>query len=224
VNLLIWSEWIQGGPFIEVSFLIELKEKKSKTVKNIINKLSEVSTKIEIVDYNIDEIIDFFDKGYPYDDDNPQSPYIHSLKLRLFVDLPRRRKASLLIDKISSDSILIDFCFFGDEMDVPEWDQIGIRKDEYSDITNFLIELFSVYEFKIGGVSCEEDIKFLFETVEQYPDECYRFKNIDPEYFLNNPSLFNVILWNEKYKKLNENNNKNKRLNNDGILIFISEI
>jgi hypothetical protein len=221
---MIWSEWIQGGPFIEVSFLMDLKEEKSKTVKNIINKLSEVSTKIEIVDHKIDEIIDFFDKGYPYDDENPQSPFIHSLKLRLFVDLPRRRKSSLLIDKISSDSLLIDFCFFGDEVDVPEWDQIGVRKDEYSDITNFLVELFYVYEFKIGGVSFEEDITFLFNAVEPHPNECFRFIKVDPEYFLNNLSYFNVILWNEKYQKLNKINYSNNRLNKDGILIFIKEM
>jgi hypothetical protein len=221
---MIWSEWLRGGPFIEVSFLLELKENKSKTVKKIINKLSEVPTKIEVVDHNIDEIIDYFDKGYPYDDENPQSPYIHSLKIRLFVDLPRRRKASLLIDKISSDSILIDFCFFGDEVDVPEWDQIGIRKDEYNDITNFLIELYSVYQFKIGGVSCEEDIKFLFETIKEYPNECFRFNKVDPDYFLNNPSYFNVILWNEKYKNLNEFNYRYKKIYKDGILIFTREM
>jgi hypothetical protein len=221
---MIWSEWLRGGPFIEVSFLLELKENKFKTVKNIINKLSEVPTKIEVVDHNIDEIIDYFDKGYPYDDENPQSPYIHSLKIRLFVDLPRRRKASLFIDKISSDSILIDFCFFGDEADVPEWDQIGIRKDEYNDITNFLIELYSVYQFKIGGVSCEEDIKFLFETIKEYPNECFRFNEVDPGYFLNNPSYFNVIVWNEKYKTLNEFNYRYNKIDKDGILIFTSEM
>jgi hypothetical protein len=220
---MIWSEWLRGGPFIEVSFLLEIKEK-SKTVRNIINKLSEVPTKIEVVDHNIDEIIDFFDKGYPYDDENPQSPYIHSLKLRLFVGLPRRRKASLLIDKISSDSILIDFCFFGDEMDVPKWEQIGIRKDEYSDITNFLTELYSVYEFKIGGVSCEEDIKSLFKTIEEYPNECFSFNEVDPDYFLNNPSYFNAILWNERYKNLNEINYRYKKLNKVGILIITREM
>jgi hypothetical protein len=221
---MIWSEWLNGGPFIEVSFLIELKEEKSITVKNIINKLIEVPTKINIVDHNIDEIIDFFDKGYPYDDENPQSTFIHSLKLRLFVDLPRRRKSSLIIDKISSNSILIDFCFFGDEIDVPEWNQIGIKKDEYKDITNFLIELYSVYEFKIGGVSCEEDIKFLFEAIEEYPNECFRFNKVDPDYFLKNPSYFNVILWNEKYKNLNEINYRYKKLYKDGILIFTREM
>lgn len=35
-----WSQWLQGGPYLEVSFLSELKEEKvkKKTIKDIINK------------------------------------------------------------------------------------------------------------------------------------------------------------------------------------------
>ncbi|WHX98446.1 hypothetical protein [Neobacillus sp. DY30] len=62
-----WSHWLQGGPFLAVSFLLELKEEKTKTIKDIINKLSKVTNKVEIVDENVDEIIDFFDRGYPYE-------------------------------------------------------------------------------------------------------------------------------------------------------------
>lgn len=35
-----WSQGLQGGPFLEVSFLLELKEEKKKTAQSIINKLS----------------------------------------------------------------------------------------------------------------------------------------------------------------------------------------
>ncbi|PEC52094.1 hypothetical protein COJ46_22835 [Bacillus sp. AFS077874] len=38
----------------------------------MINKLSEITNKIEIVDKNVDEIIDFFVRGYPYDEDDPK--------------------------------------------------------------------------------------------------------------------------------------------------------
>ena len=87
-----WSQWLQGGPFLEVSFLLELKEKKTKTVQDIINNLSKVTNKIEIVDENVDEIIDFFNRGYPYDEEDPHTINLHSLKLRLYVYLLRKRR------------------------------------------------------------------------------------------------------------------------------------
>ncbi|UPM52852.1 hypothetical protein [Gottfriedia acidiceleris] len=92
-----WAQWLKGGPFLEVSFLLELKEEKTKTIQVIINKLSEITNKIEIVDKNVDEIIDFFVRGYPYDEEDPKSTYIHSLRLRLYVELFGKRKATLQV-------------------------------------------------------------------------------------------------------------------------------
>ncbi|MEK4024885.1 hypothetical protein [Sporosarcina sp. FSL W7-1283] len=60
-----WSQWLQGGPFLEVSFLLELKEEKTKTIQEIINKLSRVTNKVEIVDKNVDEIIGFLIEVIP---------------------------------------------------------------------------------------------------------------------------------------------------------------
>ena len=68
-----FSQWLQGGPFLEVSFLLELKENKGDTIRNIIDWLSKVRYKVEIVDKNIDEIIDSFDRGYPYDEEDHQT-------------------------------------------------------------------------------------------------------------------------------------------------------
>lgn len=58
-----WSPWLQGGPFLEVSFLLEIKEKKKETIQELIDNLSKVKNRIEIHDQNVDEIIDFFDRG-----------------------------------------------------------------------------------------------------------------------------------------------------------------
>jgi hypothetical protein len=140
-----WSHWLQGGPFLEVSFLLELKEKKKETIQDIIFNLSKVRNRIEIYDKNVDEIIDFFDRGYPYDEEDPQTNYIHSLRLSLYVYLSRKRKATLQIEMVSSNAIMVNFCFFGSNFDALEWDQIGIKKEEITDFTNFLRSIFLLF-------------------------------------------------------------------------------
>lgn len=212
-------DWLQGGPFLEVSFLLELKEEKVKAVQEIINNLSRVTNKIEIVDKNVKEIIDFFDRGYPYDEEDPRSPKLHSLRLRLYVYLPRKRKTTLQIEMISSNVLMVNFWFYGDEFDEPEWDQIGIKKEEFVEFISFLKELYFVYEFKIGGIAIDEDILELFRFGELYPNECYRFEKLSPDNFLKEPSHFINIIWREKYQSLCHIPYNHKRIEKEGILI-----
>lgn len=214
-----WSQWLQGGPFLEVSFLLELKEKKKETIKEIIFNLTKVTNRIEIYDENVIEIIDFFDRGYPYDEEDPQTMYIHSLRLRLHVHLSRKQKATLQIEKVSSNAILVNFWFDGSNSDDVEWDRIGIKKEEITEFTNFLEELYFVYEFKIGGIAIEEDVLELLGFDETYPNECYRYENVSPDRFLQDSSHFIDIIWSEKYKKLSNVPYNHKRLDKEGILI-----
>jgi len=181
--------------------------------------LSKVTNKVEIVDKNVDEIIDFFDKGYPYEEEDTQTNYIHSSRFRLYVYLSRKRKATLQIEMVSSNAIMVDFWFYGDEFDAPEWDQIGIKKEEFTDFTNFLKELYSVYEFKVGGIAIEEDVLELFGFSETSPNECYRYENLSPDRFLQELSRFIDIIWSEKYKKLSYVPYNHKRLDKKGIFI-----
>lgn len=217
-----WSRWLQGGPFLEVSFLLELKEEKKQTVQEIINKLSKVTNKVEIVDKNIDEIIDFFDKGYLYTEEDPQSTNLHSLRLRLYVYISRKRKATLQIEMVSSNALVVNFWFYGDGFDEPELDQIGIKKEEFSGFPSFLKELYSIYEFKIGGIAIEQDVLELFGFGETYPNECYCYENLSPDFFLKEPSYFVNIIWREKYKKLSHIPYNYQRLDKVGILIETS--
>ncbi|MFF2878628.1 hypothetical protein ACFVR2_20145 [Gottfriedia sp. NPDC057991] len=217
-----WSQWLQGGPFLEVSFLLELKEKKKETIQEVISNLLKVRNRIEIYDKNVDEIVDFFDRGYPFDEEDPQSNYMHSLRLRLYVYLSRKRKATLQIEMVSSNAIMVNFWFYGSNLDDMEWDQIGIKNEEIIDFTNFLKELYFIYEYKIGGIAIEENVISLFGLDGVYPNECYRYENISHNRFLQESYSFIDIIWNEKYKKLSQVPYNHKRLDNDGILINIS--
>ena len=214
-----WSQWLKGGPFLEISFLFKLKEDKKQTIQDIINKLSKLTNKVEIVDNNLDEKIDFFDKGYSYDEEDPQSIKLHSFRLSLYVYFSRKRKATLQIDIVSSNALMVHFLFYGAEFDVPEWDQIGIKKEEFAGFTSLLKELYLLYEFKIGGIAVEEDILELFGFIETYPNECYRYENLSPDYFLKEPSYFINIIWSEKYKQISNIPYNYTRVDKGGIFI-----
>ncbi|MER2010287.1 MAG: hypothetical protein ABS939_22880, partial [Psychrobacillus sp.] len=88
---------------------------------------------------------------------------------------------------------------------------------------NFQIELYSVYDFIIGGCAIENDVLESFECGETYPNEYYCFENVSPDYFLKERSYFINLIWNEKYKKLSYVPYNHKRLVRKGIIIEISE-
>ncbi|MCG3086331.1 hypothetical protein [Sporosarcina cyprini] len=215
------SEWLQGGPFLEVSFLLELKEENKETIQEIIMKLSKVRSKIEIYDKNVGDMMDLFDRGYPYDEEDPQTTYMHSLQLRVYVCLSRERRATLQIERVSSNAVMVNFWFYGSIFDTSEWGQIGIKKEEMQDFSNFLKELYAEYEFKVGCMAIEQDVLELFGLDETYPNECYRYENMVPERFLPESSHFINIIWNEKYEKLSDVPYKHTRLEKGGILIRI---
>lgn len=192
------SQWLQGGPFLEVSFLLEIKKEKKQTIQDIINELSKLSVKVDIVDQNIDEIINAFESGYAFNEEDPQLVKLHSLRLNLYVYLSRKRKSTLQIDQVSSNALLVNFWFYGAEYDAPEWNQIGIKKEECPCFTEFLQSLYLQYDFKMGGIAFEQDVLELFRIDEAYPNECYRYENLSPYNFLKEPSGFIKIIWNVK--------------------------
>lgn len=215
---MLSTEWLQGGPFLEVSFLMELQEDRRKTVRNILSGFSNITNKIEVVDSNIDEILKNFNTGTQYD----KTIQRYSLRIKLFVSVSRKRKAILQIEQVSANAILVNFLFFGSEFDAPEWNQIGIKNEELQDFTNFLIELYYNFQFKVGGIAIEEDILGLIDCDEIYPNECYSFGNILPKQFLKSKPYFINLLWNEHYEKLDDIPYNYKRIDKSGLLIIIS--
>jgi hypothetical protein len=217
-------EWLKGGPFLEVSFLLEYKDDKTNAIKEIIKKVSYFNNKIEIVSSNLDEIIGNFEKGYLYNEEEPLSRR-HSLFLNLYVYLPRKRKAVLHIEIVSSNSILVDFWFYGSEFDAIEWNQIGVKAEEYIDFVNFLIELFKIYEFKVGGIIYENDVTDFFELEEIFPNEGYRFENISPDFLLKpRTSTTLSVVWNQQYGTFKDIPYRYKKISHNGILVLNEDL
>ncbi|MCT2536463.1 hypothetical protein NC661_03610 [Aquibacillus koreensis] len=212
--------WLQGGPFLEVSFVLKLDGEKKEAIQAIIDKLSNLDHKIEIVEERLGEIINSFSNGYPYDIEDPETVFIHAMHLRLYVHVAGRRKANLQIEQISSNALLVFFCFYGSEYDAPEWDQIGIGDEDLICFNSFLTELYTTFQFKLGSIGVEEDVLGLLDCEQVRPNECYRFEKIKTQSFFDrNLTSFHSVIWNEQYGKLDPIPFDYKRLNHSGLFI-----
>ncbi|MDQ0362011.1 hypothetical protein [Breznakia pachnodae] len=187
------NNWINGGPFLEVSFVLETTDNSCETIMGLINSFNSLPISIEVQKNDLQTKLLEFEKGYNYDDNRT----IHNLNLNGYIYINKKRKVLIEITRISTALVLVDFIFFGSQFDVEEWNQVGIQKSEYILFYQLLDELFKIYSFKIGCVEIEDNVLSLFDVFVEYPDEQYNIDNLD----------FNKVKNNHKplYVKLNEN-------------------
>ncbi|OAS21566.1 hypothetical protein [Paenibacillus oryzisoli] len=165
--------WLQGGPFLELSFIFNEPTK----IEKVITNLNNTNIKIEV--HNSPEYIQQFYEGYLFDENDPQSVMIHRVEINLTVKTTRQRRALLFVEKISSGLLSFSMCFFGSEYNAPEWNQTGIRDDELDEFIRLLISLYKELKFSVGGLAFEEDMKGLFDVNEAWPNEKYNFANLN---------------------------------------------
>ncbi|MCR2806851.1 hypothetical protein [Paenibacillus soyae] len=177
--------WLQGGPFLELSFIIM----EPIQIGEVISKLQNIRFKIEV--HNPPEYLHQYYEGYPYDEDDPHSERIHQITLNLTVHTTRKRRALLFVEKISSALVAFSICFYGDADDAPEWNQPGIRNDELDEFICLLNSIHSELEFNVGCLALEEDIKGLFDVNEVWPNEKYQLSNLN---FKDNLNKFQAVL------------------------------
>lgn len=180
--------WLQGGPFLELSFIIEEIDQLNKIIRQIQN----TDIKIEVQDPS--ELIIEFYEGYPYDDDNPKSKFIHQVTLNLTVHTLRKRRAVLFIRRIGPGMLCFTMCFFADEMDAPEWNQPGVRDDELPEFIELLVLLNKEINFLVGGLAFEEDVNALFNTKECWPHEDYNVSKLLVDQTENKLKSFMAVL------------------------------
>lgn len=174
--------WLKGGPFLELSFLHLLKGSKITFAKQLITKLQNEITHFSmgIDSYKLEQDIIEFDKGYPFDDTDKQSPIIHSLQIPIYLEIEGRRKSVISLQLISANLLIINFWFFGGEDDVPEWNQIGFKKNQFKTFKKFQLEICHLLKFPISTIEFENDITDIFDTEETWPNESYKIPNIKP--------------------------------------------
>ncbi len=165
---------LQGGPFLEVSLII-----KEDNINQIISKLSNLNS-VFIIENDLKVLIDRFKTGYIFDEQDMNSQKIHSLSLNTIVNIKGKRKSILYINLVAEQTILMDFCFFGSEFDAPEWQQIGIKKDEYNIFNYYLYELLEYFQGIVGTVAIENDALGLISEDHCWPDNVFSYKTINP--------------------------------------------
>ncbi|MFF2888004.1 hypothetical protein [Paenibacillus sp. NPDC057967] len=204
--------WLQGGPFLELSFVTTNCTK----LETIINQIQNMDVKIT-VENQIESLQEFY-RGYSYDVDDPNSKIMHSITLNITVHTIRQRRALLIVEKFGSDLLFFSMCFFGDLEDAPEWSQPGIRCDEVYEFRSLLILLFKELKFSVGGLAIEEDVKTLFETEGEWPYEQCTLSNVK---LGDNLSKFLTVIVDELLKDVLTEINY-KHLDNSGILIEVN--
>ncbi len=199
--------WLQGGPFLEISFLLIPESDRQSFVDYILTSLKSFTPTVElaIAESELKEKITEFNVGYPYDEQNPNSIFLHSTKIPVYVDTDEKRKSILSIEQISDKLIVVDFWFYGDELDAPEWNQKGITESQVLVFHNFLHKLFDEFDFIIGTVGCEVSVTDVFDTDEGWPNEKYNLDNIDTD-FLEGDNYFTLIIVNKKHIDLKDIN------------------
>lgn len=190
--------WLQGGPFFELSFLIEETEHLQQTLNKMTN-----SSEVQIVIHYSPEMIHEFYEGHPFDEDDVDSKRIHQIGLNVTVNTNRVRRALLFVERINTKLLCFTLCFYGSELDAHEWDQSGIRQDEMKEFYQLLRNMYDSIQFIIGGSAFEKDVKVLFGTDKCWPDETYSIENIKSDRVANRINDFNQLIINKNlYKKL----------------------
>lgn len=208
--------WLHGGPFLELSFIIEEVNQLKETIRQIQN----TNVKIEV--HNPSELVMGFYEGYPYDEDDPDSKLIHQVTLNLTVHTLRKRRAILFIERIGPGLLCFTMCFFGDKMDAPEWNQPGVRHEELPEFIGLLVSLYRTINFVVGGLAIEEDVKALFNTKEEWPHDDYKVSNLLTGHIKNNLNSFMTVLVNNSLN-VQVQGIQCKQIDNSGILFEITQ-
>lgn len=64
-------------------------------------------------------------------------------------DIAETRLALLYVEQLSDNMLLVDFRFFGSRSDAPEWNQTEVKNEDLTAFTDFLVDLYSIFKFRL---------------------------------------------------------------------------
>ncbi len=169
--------WLQGGPYYELSFLIQNQEDKKNLIKEIMAKINQSSRfKIVFQSEELEELIELYVNG-----DKVDGKIYRSLNINTQIKISGNRKSRLFIQELSDELLKVNFWFYGSRYDAEEWNQIGLKdidKPEFRDFFNFIKNNLNPI---LGTIAYEEDCEELFSTEEISPSQFYSTKNLSLE-------------------------------------------
>jgi hypothetical protein len=196
-----WDGIIHGGPYLEVSFLlIQNIDLKYDFIKNFLKRLESLSISFQFTSPELhNTIIKDYDEGYLDNPEDLNSTRYHTANFPLVMNFKKQRHTNLKIDLVGPSTVQFDFIFYGGEFDEPEWDQFGIRAEDFPEFVSFFEELQKIYTFELGIIGYEIDCTMIFEGNLCIPSEWLVINKFDP--LTMEPEHANVIFWKGKYLK-----------------------
>ncbi len=197
-----WDGILRGGPFLEISFLLDTRGESSvQFLERALVTLESTKITAKLVNTGQNSIIfQQFKEGYPFDPEDPDSIILHKAEFGVKMHFPDERKARLCVEEVAPNTLQFDFAFFGSQFDAPEWKQRGVSHGDEPKFVSLFEELHRVFNFPLGVIGFEIDCLFLFPEYEPSPSETYQISRFDPTMIPDNPAL-EVILWNGQYLK-----------------------
>ncbi|MDR2906077.1 MAG: hypothetical protein LBU73_09000 [Helicobacteraceae bacterium] len=170
--------WLLGGPYYEVSFLLLNQCDNEIGLISLIDKFGSLNYKIEIYDGNSleNQIKSFFDKA------------VAKIELNVFINICGKQRSKIYIERLSDEILEIDFCFLEE----------NVNKNKMKKLKYLLNDLMKLYDGIVGVIAVETDCSMIFfETKEPYPHKDYSLKKI--KHFTNeeikNMSGIEEIIW-----------------------------
>lgn len=118
--------WLQGGPYYELSFLVRNKKNKESLLDEILESLTNrVNVKIVDSSNQLNEKVDSFVKGY-----EDEGIIRRSIDINSEIQIEGNRKSRIFIEELSEELMKLNFWFYGSEYDAEEWNQIGIKENQ----------------------------------------------------------------------------------------------
>ena len=169
--------WLEGGPYYELSFLIKNSEDKQSLLRTILSKLREEST-FEIV--NSEEELDIKIEEYVRREVD-EEVIRRNIDIHSILQISGRRKSRLNISELSEELVKVNFWFYGSIYDVEEWNQKGIQQKDKEAFKEFFNSVKIILDPILGTIAYEEDCEELFLTKILSPDRYFSIKNLSIE-------------------------------------------
>lgn len=169
--------WLQGGPYYELSFLKSNSEDKAKLLHTILEQLGRIpNLKIESSTNEIENGISEYSKG-----EQEGKLVFRSLEIKVKVECSGQRKLRLNISELSKELVKVNFWFYGSIYDANEWNQKGIRENDKPGFRQLFNQIQVNLKPILGTIAYEEDCEELFVTELLAPNEYFSIKNLNLE-------------------------------------------
>lgn len=218
--------WLKGGPFLEISFVIKNSLPKKELVKYIFDSFLEFGFKCN--NENYEDLFNEFEIGWLWNENDPNSASIYSVKFSFNYNISGERLCNLLIYHLSNQLSSISLLFYdGGGTDADEWGQKCIKDEDIDKFFDLFKNIYRYFKFPIGTISIENDCLDLFGEIEMKDPRNYIETEQNEKYNLDNIKINEESMY--YYLGVIANNNflsdnvKYEEIIGEGKFIFISK-